>query len=258
MTTRAMIELMAKGSAGTIDERDNYRWCRVLNRFEMYVNADDKSVSPHLMNEGFWESWITKWVIDNVDDETFFIDIGANTGYYSFLASDLGANVSVFEPNPEYLKMIVESSKRNGLKLGSVSSAALSNYVGSATLNIPTELHGSASLSEIIPGYETKKVTVGVQMLDEVFTEYYGNKVVIKIDAEGEEQRILEGGRKFLDLSGDVVLLLEYTPGAYSTNFVDYLFDNYTVGWVNHNGDEEIVSIPWVESQTDWVMLVLR
>jgi len=259
MTSRDTIEFVARGSAGTIFERDNLTWCRVLNRFEMYVNRNDKSVSPHLINDGFWESWITKWVMDNVDNTTFFIDIGANTGYYSFLAESLGATVVAFEPNSIYSEMMRSTINRSGSKAIYVYEEALSNYWGEASLNIPTELHGSASLNEIIPGYATTQQTVQVRRLDDVLHHRSDfEQAIIKIDAEGEEERILEGAREFLDKTPNVTVLLEYTPHAYSRDFVDNLFDTWIVTTIDSNGNEQRIIPQWLEAQTDWVMLVLR
>lgn len=257
MITRDEVEYTARLKAGIIDTIGEYHWVNVLNGVEMYVLDSDKSVAPHLVREGFWESWITTWVINNVDKDTFFIDIGANTGYYAFLASSLGAITLAFEPNRVYADMIRATIER-GRSAVVLSETALSNYWGEAILNIPTELHGSASLNQIIPGYETTTQKVSVRPLDEVLVEIVHEKAVIKIDAEGEEERILEGARKFLDETPEAVVLLEYTPGAYSINFVDELFEKWSVSWISHSGQEEPVSPAWIREQRDWVMLVLR
>jgi len=257
MTTRQMLEFMSKGGSGIISETADYYWVRVLNWFEMYVSKTDKSVSPHLVQDGFWESWITKWVIDNVDEDTFFIDVGANTGYYSFLASHLGATVYAFEPNPVYYGMMFSTCSRTKTKSVFMSEVALSDYWGEAVLHIPLELHGSASLTDIVT-HETTKVNVNVRPLDEMVSQYSQNHLVLKIDAEGEEERILKGAKNLIDNAESVVVLLEYTPGAYSSDFVDYLFDNYHVSYVDGAGGEERAFIPWLEAQRDWVMLVLR
>jgi FkbM family methyltransferase len=257
MTSREMIEFMSKGGAGIISETTDYYWTHVLNRFDMYVSKTDKSVSPHLIQDGFWESWITKWVIDNVNEDTFFIDIGANTGYYSFLANDLGAQVYAFEPNPEYFDMMFATCSRANTKNVYLSNIALSDYHGEAVLHIPLELHGSASLTDI-PNYDTNKVTVSVRPLDDRVTHYPQTHLVIKIDAEGEEERIMRGAKNLIDNAESVVVLLEYTPNAYSSDFVDFLFDNFHVSFVDGAGNEERAFVPWLESQTDWVMLVLR
>lgn len=257
MITRDDVEQLSRLNSGIKDTVGNYHWVNVLDGIEMYVLDSDKSVTPHLVFDGFWESWITTWVLNNVKQGDVFWDIGANTGYYSLLAYELGALVQAFEPNPVYFKMLNATKERRGIK-GSfrISETALSNYTGEATLHIPTELHGSASLSEIIPGYETTEVEVSVRPLDD-YTVGAGRQI-LKIDAEGEEERILQGARKFLDSTPHRMVLLEYTPGAYSRNFVDELFEKWSVSWIDHSGGEAPVTPEWIRAQRDWVMLVLR
>lgn len=261
MTSRQVLEWDARPHAGSIEQVGDYHWVNVLNRFRMYVLDSDKSVSPHLINEGFWESWITSWVTNNVDEHTTFLDVGANTGYYSFLANTLGAVVVAYEPNPTYHAMMMATVTRGHWKGVFPEMVALSDYSGEATLNIPLELHGSASLNEILPEYPTTKVEVTVRPLDEIMRvdpESPSRKHVIKIDAEGEEERILRGARQFIADSSDISILLEYTPGAYSPSFVEELFVNYEVALIDDIGLEALVEPEWIKEQTDWVMLVLR
>ena len=257
MITRATVEMKGKCFAGAQEVLGPYTWSRVLGMFDMYSLNADGSVSPHLVKDGYWESWITTWFINNVGKRDNFIDIGANTGYYSFLANSLGAGVVAFEPNPTYAKMMVDTIKRANIDNMRVLEYALSNYNGTATLNIPKTLHGSASLNSIDASFETDKIEVAVRQLDEIMPPQ-AIREIIKIDAEGEEERILEGAKGFLKDCFAKVVLLEYTPNAYSDTFLDELFDKWHVTWINFAGEEERVTKDWIRSQPDWIMLVLR
>jgi FkbM family methyltransferase len=259
MIDREQVEDFGRRRAGVISSSGEYDWVTVLDMFPMYVNRNDKSVSPHLINEGFWESWITTWVMNNIRPGDVFWDIGANTGYYGLLAYHLGAQAMAFEPNPVYAEMLRKTKARLGIKYGFyVNEFALSNYNGEATLNIPTELHGSASLSAIVPGYKTTKVTVPVASFDEKFPQCGAGRQVFKIDAEGEEERILEGMKGFLKQTPHKLVMMEYTPGAYSELFLTDLFNDWNVTWINHAGYEGAVTPEGLLRQTDWLMLVLR
>lgn len=259
MIYRQTVEEMSRAKAGIKAVEGNYQLVTVLGAIEMYVLDSDKSVSPHLANDGFWESWITTWFINNIRPGTVFFDIGANTGYYAFLAQSLGALVEAFEPNPVYAEMIRQSAKHLELDRGfHVSEYALSDYNGEAVLHVPTELHGSGSLNEIPPGYEFTNVTVNVRSFDELKPRCGAGVQVFKIDAEGEEERVLAGMKKFLAQTPHKVIMMEYTPGAYSPEFVANLFNDWQVRWINHSGNEDEVSPEWLAAQSDWVMLVLR
>ena len=58
--------------------------CKVLARHKMYVDAKDMGISPHLIMDGYWESWITKLLAQIVQPGFICIDIGANFGYFLY------------------------------------------------------------------------------------------------------------------------------------------------------------------------------
>lgn len=255
---RAVLEFVSKGSAGIIDETDDWYWVRVLNKFEMYVHKNDKSVTPCLVNDGFWESWITDYIIRQCTPGTVFFDVGANTGYYSMLAYFSGAMVWSFEPNPEYFNMLEATLERNGINTGMFrrTMKAISDKRGKETLYIPKELHGSASFTKLDAKWETHEIEVETIPLD--FLNGAG-KYIIKIDAEGAEEKIWDGMLESLrSRPAHTQVLLEYTPGAYSDEFIDKLEDYAPLRWINYDGEAERVDRDWLEAQTDWVMLVMQ
>lgn len=254
--TRDYWQNKGQHEAGMIDETEDWTYCRVLGSFNMYVMKGDQSVSPHLVNNGYWEAWITSWFDRNTTAEMLFYDIGANTGYYSFFAASKGATVYAFEPNPRYAHMMIESSKRNELDV-TVVPCALSNYDGEAVLNIPLQLHGSASLNEIPPGYEFEQVTVSCFKFDSLDPLAVNVPILVKIDAEGEEERVWEGMKEFRETYSPT-FLIEVTPGAYSDAFYDDLFAYGLVTWIDHYGSEQLIDKTWLYQQSDWQMLAVR
>ena len=261
MTERNLLEFVSRKGAGIKDSVGDYHWVRVLDSFEMYVHCQDKSVSPHLAQDGFWESWITTWFVNNIRSGVVFWDIGANTGYYSMLAYYLGAMVSAFEPNPVYFNMLNATLDRHGDKISrgmfKTYPYALSDYNGEANLNIPLELHGSASINEIPSGYEYNTVTVPVRSFDELFSTPGAGIQVFKIDAEGEEERVLYGAKRWLSKTPHKVIMMEYTPEAYGKNFERDLLNNWHVSWINYDGQAEPVDREFLEQLSDWTMLLL-
>lgn len=258
---RHILEHQAKQSAGIIESVGDYHKVKVLDDFEMYVHKNDGSVAPCLIRDGFWEAWITIWMINNVGPGCVFYDIGANSGYYSFLAHRLGAQVGAYEPNPVYANMIKATKELHNLGNGfRVNEVAISNYNGEATLHIPTEMHGSASLNDIDPAYPTRDITVPVRRWDDYHSAGPGaGRRIFKIDAEGEEERILEGAHIYLSKCIPApTIALEYTPGVYSEKFLTELRENWHINWINYEGVEEPVDDAWLSNQDDWRMLVLR
>lgn len=257
LTTRRVLEFKSRTGAGVIEEVGDYLWVRVLDQFEMYVHKDDQSVTPCLVQDGFWESWITQYVINRMGPGSVFIDVGANTGYYSLVARYHGAMVASFEPNPVYYDMFKATLERNGNPpLMRVSNTAISDKSGTETLYIPKHLHGSASFSELDAKWETTPIEVRTETLGVDAAGAY----FVKIDAEGAEEKIWDGmvSRGLHRRIGPIEILLEYTPGAYSDSFIDKLESYAPLYWINGDAEAEPVSREWLLNQPDWVMLSLE
>ena len=258
MISRQELETESLATAGVKGVSGHYQWIRVLDSFEMYVLDSDKSVTPCLVRDGYWESWITAWMLNNLQDGTTFIDIGANAGYYAFIAKHQGSNVIAFEPNPAYADMMLATVKRNGWENIDIHTIALSNFTGDAVLSVPEDLHGSASLSHI-PGYEITKIEVSVAPFDDVCINLDPEGTyMVKIDAESEEENIMHGMKDFLTRCHNVTVMMEYTPYAYTDKFLDYLFENWSVSRIENDGSDLPISHESIQERKDWSMLALK
>lgn len=260
--SRDHIEQIARLGARTISETTSTRRVRVLDSFDMFVLKDDISLTPHLTNDGFWEAWITSWLTRWLRPGMTFIDIGANSGYYSLLAKTLVGKygtVVAYEPNPTYAELIRSSRSINDLDI-KVREVAVADQVGLATLTVPENYHGSASITSDFEEFELTRVfEVNTTTLDaEVQQLNFFRHDIVKIDAEGAEELIWNGGKSLWSSEDHATLLLEYTPGAYSDGFLKELFDWGHVYAVTYEGGEQRVSVDWIKALTDWRMLVIR
>jgi FkbM family methyltransferase len=122
------------------------------------------------------------------------IDVGANTGIYSYYLHRLGQRVRAFEPNPR-LARLLEEAKFPGVE---VINAGLSDTPGKALLHIPV-IRGrryATRASLMRPSDACETVEVDVATLDSFAFENVG---LIKIDVEGNELRVLAGGRATIE-----------------------------------------------------------
>lgn len=132
------------------------------------------------------------------------LDIGANVGVYSLaLARCVGpaGKVYAYEPGSEPRRLLTKGQKANSFDNLHIIAAALSDRPRQAHLaaGISSELH---SLSEDRTGE-----SVSVTSLDaEDAIRDWGSPDFVKIDAEGEERRIIEGGRSFFTRHSPLVM----------------------------------------------------
>lgn len=237
---------------------------RILNHFDMMLHNDDVSLTPAIRAHGFWEAWITSWFTKTLKPGDTFIDIGANNGYYTLLSSLLvGENgkVIAYEPNPLNVDLLKSSRSLNDMKF-TIRDVALADTPGRMDLHIPGNYIGSASLvadfSDGSWGEEHIKTvdvtTLNSEMENNVFTK----ADVIKMDVEGAEELVFHGGRELFSRLSDCTIALEWTPGAYSDHFYDELNSWGVLTVIDFDGNEKPLDRHWLETQTDWVMIVIR
>lgn len=92
-------------------------------------------VKEEYNKSGTWEPKTTKYVEEHLKAGQTFLDVGANVGYYSILASSLGAKVIAFEPSENNRTLLEKNTKDCNIQ---IFSQALSNQNGSAILYTDT------------------------------------------------------------------------------------------------------------------------
>lgn len=141
------------------------------------------------------------------------IDIGANYGVYTLpMARTVGptGHVWCFEPASTTAGYLAQSIATNGFAHVSLEKSALSSASGTAQLN----LNDNAELNELVRGGNAAGLTETVPLitLDECLERHDWRDITfLKIDAEGEEAKILLGGRRFF---AELSPLIEYEVKA--------------------------------------------
>jgi FkbM family methyltransferase len=170
-----------------------------LDRFVLWIDADDPAVSTVIGHERGWEKHVSDVLADALHPGATFVDVGANVGYHTFLASSLvGATGSVvaFEPSGENCRLLQLSKIDNDAANVSIMPFALDRTGGVRYLT--THLGSNAGLipdprEHLIDGRGTP---VYATTLDEVAPKRID---VMKIDVEGAEFRVLDGGRSTIE-----------------------------------------------------------
>lgn len=145
------------------------------------------------------------------------IDIGAHVGYFTLLFRLLVGRAGVvyaFEPMPDTYLRLVRNIMRNGFRNVLPLPLAMAERSGTAEFRINSENEGGSTLLPIVSG-ENNKVQVQVTSLDDVFPNALSAPPrLLKIDAEGVEMLILEGGRRWFETQAPDMMICEINRGA--------------------------------------------
>jgi FkbM family methyltransferase len=214
----------------------NIAICRILTKYKLYVDIRDLGITPHLILDGFWETWLTQCLAKIIKPGDVCIDIGANFGYYSILMSALsgakGRTLAV-EPNPYVCKLLRSTAAVHNSTI-EVVEVAVSNKKGRVILSIPDEYFGDASIIARSDrwAFNKKRVKVKTISFDDFVLENNLTKVdVIKIDVEGVEPLVFEGMQQTIKNNPELQIIVEYSPFLYTNAqaFTEYLFQNFIV-----------------------------
>ena len=149
---------------------------------------------------------LTKFFIKNLRPEDVFYDIGGNYGFYTYLALEFCKEVHYFEP----LSFVFENVKKNLEKEPRVilNNIALSDKREELTLYLPNNKSGVATIRPEIKTVfpKCKNIKVDAISLDEYLKSNL-KPTVIKLDVEGAESKIIDGGINFLKQNSPLVAM---------------------------------------------------
>lgn len=171
-------------------------------KYPIDVTDETLIVSPtsFLRNGHLWEEESVNYFYDNIptDRPVTIVDIGAQCGLYTLYAKYLpNSQFYAFEPFPRSYKVLRDNITLNRIPNVRTRNIGISNHAGETILNTSKSHNGLHTLgTNIIRFDDAVPVTIHVEPLDSIF---YDNNIpvdFIKIDTEGWEYFILQGGEK--------------------------------------------------------------
>jgi FkbM family methyltransferase len=152
--------------------------------------------------EGDYEPETVRAIVERLRGGVF-LDVGANTGFFSLVAAGADPRVicHAFEPAPNVFAALQQNVRANGLEQQIVCRrSAVSDASGTTRLHLPDRNWSSATLDERgfrgAPGHIEEVTTVSLD--DYAATHGLISVDVIKIDVEGFEHLVLRGARELL------------------------------------------------------------
>ena len=184
-------------------------------------------IGMNLLLEGVHEPEITSRMLELLNPGDVFIDVGANIGYYTLLASHAvgdGGLVLSFEPSPENVGLLGHNLALNQAQNVVMFSEALSDHQGMAKLSLPWYFNsGVCSLGRGPSAdgtFDGGFTLTALRTLDEVLdaVNFKRSVTLVKIDAEGHEMHVLRGMKNLLSTTGNLQIACELSPESYSAN----------------------------------------
>jgi FkbM family methyltransferase len=141
-----------------------------------------------------------------LDKGDVIFDVGANVGYLAMLfasASGPNGHVYAFEPGQRIYPQLVRNTKQfANIRIYNVG---VSDKDGEA-LFFDAEM---SDISSMVPIADAKSYTVKTVSLDNFATQQDAHPSFIKIDVEGNEERVLQGARNLLRCERAPIVVFE-------------------------------------------------
>jgi len=185
--------------------------------FNALIDVDLADYIPlRLFWFGRWEPRVSRIVEDILAPGDTFLDVGANIGYYSTLASGLvgpSGRVVAIEASPPIFEALIANVKLNNL-----SNVALKNVAASDhhhTVTIYQGRRGNSGTSTIVEGSGRPAVAkIAAVPVDELLSpSEIATLKLIKIDIEGAELSVMQRILATIDsFPRDLQIIVEFTP----------------------------------------------
>ena len=257
-----LIELPRPDAEALIRERvravplaNNRVQLNLLGRYRFFVDARDVHFGSHLIADGYWEIWLTEFLARLIQPGWTALDVGANFGYFTVLMADrVGpeGRVIAYEPNPVAAGSLLDTVQVNGFAARvTVRVAAASDREGTGWLYVPDGEPGGAQV--VWEGYEDQRPGRLVRVPERRIAgdRDSGRRVhVVKLDAEGAEDRILAGMSEVIERDRPH-LVLEFNAATRDPRpLLDYLTRHYgQIHAVDYDGTAKPVSVGRLTSE---------
>ena len=199
----------------------------------------DAAISRKLYNTHAWEPDLVTLLANEMErDPRFsFVDLGSNLGVYSLSMAKMNRNVVAVDPLEANIVKLYQSAKMGRFNSSfSIIHSAVSNSHANVTLGIDTLNIGGTYVMENKDENKLKITAVGGTYNGSVSTivldgllsipDVTLTRVIMKIDVEGYEMQVLEGGKRFFEDVNVSTLLMEwlfYKTGHKALKIIQFL-----------------------------------
>ncbi|MEK7263732.1 MAG: FkbM family methyltransferase [Bacteroidota bacterium] len=184
-----------------------------IEGFKLFVDPTDEAIGKLFLVHTRYEQAETDLIKSILKPGNTFVDVGANIGYYSLLASQCvgeKGKVYSFEPAPNNFSLLQKNIAANKLQNIIATQKAIAEKQGILRLFMDEHLSGGHQIFD--SGLKSHSVDVETISLDEFFLPKNVKIDLLKIDIEGAEMFALEGVKKTIASNPTMKLITEFYP----------------------------------------------
>jgi FkbM family methyltransferase len=174
-------------------------------------------IQRYLYLFGVWEPRMTQWLRNRLQRGDTFVDVGANIGYFSVLASQLvgpAGRVVAIEASEAFSQRLAQNARLNRCRNIRTVHTAVSDKQQILTFILASSANMGAN--SIVPYDGPAESTFDIQAypLHEILdADEIATARVIKVDVEGAEGSVVRGMAPLLEhLRPDAEITVEVTP----------------------------------------------
>jgi len=176
------------------------------------------------------EKYLKKYMVPK--NNGCFVDIGANTGYWTFLVAKKDIEVHAFEPSPQSYPILERKVKKYSKV--HVYPCALGEQCYDANLSLHFQ-SGHDSLTKREYNFEGRQVIVTVKTLDSF---NFPNVGLIKIDTEGYEIPILLGANRTISTQKPRLIIEVHRPYKKQKERIIEILEKFDYHWIVYGKHE--------------------
>jgi FkbM family methyltransferase len=158
--------------------------------------------------------------LDNQNDQGWFFDVGANVGLYSWEVRKVSPHrkILAFEPDPENIILLEKTLNGANFHNVEIYKCALSNQLAEISFYQDTLTSATGCVAgkdkpwiEQYLNSSANEIQVRTETLDSV-VRHDSTPSLIKIDVEGHEIEVLQGGRNTLSEAKPLLIIESFPP----------------------------------------------
>jgi|GEM_PF-377290 len=207
---------------------------------DTYLSDVGETFEPHMVD-------LFRALIDRDD---VVADIGANIGLTALLFSTIAAQTYAFEPSPSTFNLLKQNLHNNNVRNVDAFNLGFGPNTQQMTITFATNNRSGGFVSEKIRP-ETHHTTESIQIepIDTFFKSTHPAPNFFKIDVEGFEKHVIQGGREFLQRHQPIILMemnhfcLDVLQRITVPDFIDYMKSVFPILFAIDSDNSAVVDL---------------